>query len=225
MGKVKNIIGDKYNKLEVIGFSHVKDGRSYWNVKCDCGKVYTSRSDVLKINKNGCNSHLNSYEDKEEYFLVDVSTEKYPDTYTKVYREDYYEYMIHGSWWAVKGTGLETYVQGYYNGKQVSLHQLISGSINEDSLVTDHINGCGLDNRSDNLRKVNRTLNARNIPKPNTNTTGFIGVSITKSGKYRAYITLDNKQKHLGHFDLLEDAVSSRKEAEVKYGFHENHGR
>lgn len=40
------------------------------------------------------------------------------------------------------------------------------------------------------------------------------GVSYTKNGKYRAYINLKRKQKHLGVFDTLEEAKKAREEAE-----------
>lgn len=35
--------------------------------------------------------------------------------------------------------------------------------------------------------------------------------------KYRAYITVDRKQIHLGIFEKLEDAVKARKNAEERY--------
>lgn len=46
--------------------------------------------------------------------------------------------------------------------------------------------------------------------------TGIIGVSIWKD-KYRAYITVDQKQIHLGTFGKLEDAVKARRNAEEHY--------
>ena len=49
-------------------------------------------------------------------------------------------------------------------------------------------------------------------------TTGHTGVSWSKAvGKYRAYITLDRRQIHLGSFDRIEDAIAARKAAEQKY--------
>ena len=37
------------------------------------------------------------------------------------------------------------------------------------------------------------------------------------SNKWRAYINIDGKQKHLGYFDDIEDAIKARKEAESIY--------
>lgn len=47
--------------------------------------------------------------------------------------------------------------------------------------------------------------------------TSVKGVSKLKSGKYRAYISLRGKQKHLGTFATLEEAQKARLEAEEKY--------
>jgi hypothetical protein len=46
--------------------------------------------------------------------------------------------------------------------------------------------------------------------------TGITGVSAW-GDKYRAYITVDRKQIHLGIFEKLEDAVKARKNAEERY--------
>ena len=45
------------------------------------------------------------------------------------------------------------------------------------------------------------------------------------TGKWRAQIVFDGKRKHLGYFTEKTDAIAARKAAEVKYGFHANHGR
>ena len=51
------------------------------------------------------------------------------------------------------------------------------------------------------------------------NTTGYNGVNITKSGRYRAYINFKRKQYHLGVYDTAEEAAEARKIAEQKiYG-------
>jgi len=36
---------------------------------------------------------------------------------------------------------------------------------------------------------------------------------------------VDGKTIHLGRFDKFEDAVAARKAADIKYGFHPNHGK
>lgn len=47
--------------------------------------------------------------------------------------------------------------------------------------------------------------------------TGFKGVSITKNGKYIAYIKLRGKREHLGTYENIEEAKTARKTAEKMY--------
>jgi hypothetical protein len=90
----------------------------------------------------------------------------------------------------------------------------------------DHANGCRTDNRLVNLRVVSGDVEQhRNRAKPRNNTSGVTGVHWHKpTGKWRAQIMVERKNKHLGIFDSFEDAVRARKAAEEEHGFHENHG-
>ena len=90
----------------------------------------------------------------------------------------------------------------------------------------DHINGIRTDNRLCNLRDVCPNENRQNQRMPATNTSGVMGVTWSKEkGKWQAQIMVGRKHKNLGRFEVFNDAVSARKAAEEKYGFHENHGR
>lgn len=83
----------------------------------------------------------------------------------------------------------------------------------------DHINRDKSDNRRTNLRFVLPNISALNMPLRSNNKTGIRGVSLTKEGKYRAYITVDGKQKSLGWYDTLEEAASARWQGEQLYGY------
>ena len=91
----------------------------------------------------------------------------------------------------------------------------------------DHINGIRDDNRWENLRLVNSQGNNRNAKISKNNTSGVIGVGWYKAGqKYRAYIHDNNSKRiFLGYFNDFNEAVKVRKEAEIEYRYHENHGR
>lgn len=89
----------------------------------------------------------------------------------------------------------------------------------------DHINGNRTDNRWCNLRDVSRKVNARNMAKRSTNTSGINGVAWHKrSGKWRAFIRVDHHQIHIGYYTEIADAQSARKSAEISYGFSDRHG-
>jgi hypothetical protein len=90
----------------------------------------------------------------------------------------------------------------------------------------DHINGNKKDNRLENLRDVSSRENARNRKIHKNNTSGALGVSFNKRGQnYQAKIMVNKKSKHLGYFKNKEEAIAARAAANIKYNFHENHGR
>lgn len=89
----------------------------------------------------------------------------------------------------------------------------------------DHINGNGIDNRLKNLRCVTHAENGRNTKKKSNNSSGVNGVyKCTQTGKWRAEIMVNRKKHCLGRHSKLDDAKKARHEAEVKFGFHPNHG-
>lgn len=52
---VKDISGQRYGKLVAVRLDHIKDKKSYWLCKCDCGTEKVIRSDCLpRIQSCGC---------------------------------------------------------------------------------------------------------------------------------------------------------------------------
>ena len=45
---IKSLIGQKFNYLEVIDGPIIKNKKTYWKCRCDCGKEKEIRSDGLK---------------------------------------------------------------------------------------------------------------------------------------------------------------------------------
>ena len=73
----------------------------------------------------------------------------------------------------------------------------------------DHRNEVKSDNRFDNLREADHSVNGHNISKLRTNnTTGVHGV-YRCAGKFRAKIELRGRCYHLGYFDTLEAAQAA----------------
>jgi len=82
----------------------------------------------------------------------------------------------------------------------------------------DHINTCGCDNRKVNLRLATPGEQGVNIGRRSNNTSGVTGVYWSKaSGKWRAYIWVNGKEKHLGYYEDFDEAVEVRLKAEFKY--------
>ena len=120
----------------------------------------------------------------------------------------------------------EGYLVGTLFGEQMYAHRIVAeivfGSV-EDAEI-DHINGNRSDNRPENLRVVNRQENRLNCRTPVTNSTGVVGVYRARD-KWRASIQHDGMQRHIGTFESFAEAVAARRDAEVNFGFHANHGR
>ena len=120
------------------------------------------------------------------------------------------------------------YKQCVLLGKQYYAHRLIwlltTGAWPVGQI--DHINGNKTDNRIDNLRDVSNRENGKNQRPRKNNTSGIMGVYWYKNcRKWNAQIKVGDKLVNLGYFTEIEDAARARKDAEMKYGFHENHGR
>lgn len=126
-------------------------------------------------------------------------------------------------------SGRTQYVMVCLLNKMYKAHRIIwemkFGSI-PIGMSIDHIDGNGLNNRINNLRIVTHLTNSRNCPKRLDNSSGAPGVSWNKKReKWRAYVTVNKKQKHLGFYSNYGDAVTARRSEIKNIGFHENHGR
>jgi hypothetical protein len=89
------------------------------------------------------------------------------------------------------------------NGKKIFMHRQILKS----SVMIDHINHNGLDNRKINLRSCSPSQNLRNCKIPKNNTSGLIGVHwVERVQKWFAYISKNNKRYNLGYFSDKEIA-------------------
>ena len=105
-------------------------------------------------------------------------------------------------------------------GKSMQAHRLIWLYVygNFPNNVIDHKNRIASDNRLDNLRDVSQTDNAQNIGLPKHNKSGHIGVSWIKThNSWTVYIKVNKKNKWLGYYKCLDEAVAARKAGECKY--------
>ncbi len=114
-------------------------------------------------------------------------------------------------------------------GKEYQIHRVVWTLFNgiiPYGYCIDHIDHNKTNNRIENLRIVTHSENMKNQIKRKNNTSGKMGVYWKKANKkWASEICIDGKQIHLGLFLKYSDAVDSRKNAEVLYGFHNNHGK
>ena len=136
--------------------------------------------------------------------------------------------LVSGFNWNVRTDGPRLYAarstprDSEYKQASVVMHRAIMNP--ENGFVVDHINGDGLDNRRENLRVCTTQENCWNSKKKTTNKSGFKGVSIHVSGKWRATIFVSGKQISLGLYQSPEDAAEAyKKAASEKFGIFANH--
>lgn len=102
--------------------------------------------------------------------------------------------------------GIHGYVFIRIDRKAYRAHQLawlyVHGYFPDTDI--DHINRVRHDNRIANLRVVSRSLNALN--------NGAAGFSRSRD-KWRAYITVDGRQRHLGIFETEQEASYAHRRA------------
>jgi hypothetical protein len=118
------------------------------------------------------------------------------------------------------------YLCGRINGKTYYAHRIIWKYVHGDEPpFIDHVNHWRADNRLANLRSVTKSENCRNVSRGTKNTSGHVGVTFDKVRcMWVAQIKVERKTIHLGRYEEKSEAISARRAAERKYGFHPNHG-
>lgn len=200
-------------------FPNGKKGERTWLCRCDCGQLCIKRGSQLRDNKTkscGCYAIQVTKEANSERNIFEFNGEEVKGFDTKgncflIDTEDCekvklcYWWMDKNGYWVSKG-----------NGK---LHQYIYGE--KEGKVINHINQNPSDNRKSMLEFITQSDNTRKHSLNKNNKTGYSGVQLTSSGKYKTMFTINGKRKQLGTFDTIEEAICARYNAEEKYwGFH-----
>lgn len=128
---------------------------------------------------------------------------------------------------AFTSIGNHGYYQGGIHASKYLAHRvawaLHHGEWPKDQI--DHQNGCKTDNRITNLRVVTSAENNKNQKIKKNNTSGYNGVTWSKSAnRWMAYIQINGSMKNLGLFTNLDDAVIARTQADIDHGYHPGHG-
>ncbi len=152
--------------------------------------------------------------------LIEISTKKYPNTFTMVDDEDYEELNKY-KWLAHKKPTNST--QYAIRCGTIRMHRIIMKT--PDGLEVDHIDGNGLNNQKSNLRNVTNAKNQYNRGCRKDNKLGIKGVSWDGTRKkYRAAITNKVSSKPaivIVDCDTLQQAVFAHQWMEfAMYGQH-----
>lgn len=198
--------------------------------KCDCGSIVSIlRHSLITGNSTKCKGHrLNEYSLHENYAMLDVSTSKHKNVYSKIDVDDIERVLSHlvggrGARWMAHDSSEGKW--GLYVGdtaRKTRLHRFIV-KLSDPALIVDHMNGDTLDNRKQNLRIITRAENNKNMRKHINNTSGYTGVMF-KDGLWVANIEISNKKLYIGGYDTKSEANIAYRAAAKALGFSERHG-
>ena len=140
----------------------------------------------------------------------------------------------HATWWnsrfggrealsAINGTGYRT---GAILKVSVKAHRvawaIMTGEWPTEEI--DHIDHDRANNRWKNLRPVSYSSNRKNMKLYATNRSGVPG-AIWRRERWEVTISVLGRRIYIGRFRSLAEALEARTQAQIRHGFHENHGR
>jgi len=120
-----------------------------------------------------------------------------------------------GSVWKGESHGTLTKYWGVMiDGKRYQASRIIyfmHHGVDPYPMEVDHEDRNSLNNNIDNLRLGSRRLQNQNQGIRSDNESGVKGVRLCKkTSKWRAYIKVENKSKHLGYYATLKEAAAAR---------------
>lgn len=205
---------------------YVHNGKSYpvWHCKCDCGNEcdvigYHLTSKTRPTLSCGCLHKEKTSQAKKKYNHYDLSGEFGRGWTTNTNREFWFELkhyeLIKDICWVESHRQDDTHILEGRNpktSKNIRMHILLGYK------GYDHIDRNELNNLESNLRPCTKQENNRNKSKQKNNKSGVSGVCWDDwIGKWKVYIRVNDKPKHLGRFDDKNEAIITRLKAEKKY--------
>lgn len=129
-----------------------------------------------------------------------------------------FEYLSQWSWYARRSGEVWYAARSVWKPKtMIHMHHVVATRMGLDFDTVDHINGCGTDNRRENLREATQKQQCEN----RKSVKGRRGVHWHKAtSKWRAMIEHNGKRIHLGLFEEWDEAVLAREQAEEQYYTH-----
>lgn len=206
----QDLTGERFGKLLVLRRADSRNGKTRWLCRCDCGNEKEVAAQALKSGKTKSCGCLRALKGKG---VKDISGKRF-GRLTALYPTEKRNEKGSVYWRCKCDCG---------NKVDVTEHALVWGGYKS----------CGClkmksrENIGNNLHYIDKTcveiLEKRKHRKDNTS--GFRGVHLTSSGKYKASIGFRRERYWLGTYDTFDEAVEARRKAEetLHGGFLENY--
>lgn len=218
MGRVIDLTGQRFGRLEVIGREGNIDGKATWKCVCDCGNKTVVRGESLRRGETLSCGCLHTEVIKQVCTVHGMSKSKIHKTWRGLFQRCENPNSSHYERYGGRGIRICEEWKGEHGF--INFYEWAMKNGYSDDLTIDRIdNNKGYS--PDNCRWIPHIDNCHNRNARKDSTTGYPGVQkrIMRTGriKYRANITAKGERFNLGHFDTLEEAIKARKEAEIKY--------
>lgn len=228
MSKCIEMEGLRFGRLTVLSrATNVSSRQAYWNCVCDCGNTTVVNGCRLRSGQTkscGClwkekiiegsirhNKKQNEfYIDGDIVFVKLVDSEK-----TMMVDLDIWNDWANGYRWRESKQGY-AYTVTRREGRFFFHVRAFPGCPVDK--MRDHIDGNRLNNTRNNIRFVTASQNMHNRGLSSNNTSGCNGVYFHKNtGKWASEIKVGNKKIHFGLFATKDEAINTRKQAEIDY--------
>lgn len=219
--KRSTIVGKKFNRLTVLDeYSEMRAGRKrrYLLCKCECGNEIRVRLDgVLSERTKSCGCY---------------ATELLKERKTHGMSNTRFYHIWQGMKYRCQNVNNTAYK--YYGGRGIKLsdewnsfekfkedmyseYKKQAQKYGEKNISIDRINSNG-DYEKNNCRWIELKNQWANTRKRSDNKSGYQGVSwFKRDQKWRAFITINGKHKHIGYFTDKKDAIKARRAYEAFY--------
>lgn len=210
-----DLTGKKFGKLTVLRMINNPNGKGFkWECKCECGnKTLVSAGSLVSGNTKSCGEHklgniTHGMSNTRLYYIHKYMINRCTNKKYGGYKDYGGRGISVCDEWLNKEKGFESFmVWALKNGY-------------ESDLTLDRVDVNG-NYEPSNCRWADMHTQARNQRIRCTNRSGVSGVTISnepsRKKKYRATFQLGEKRIVLGSFETLEEAIETRKQAELKY--------
>jgi len=232
-GHKTDLTGTRFSYLTVVGKAPTQRDKKgnwvgCWYCVCDCQmglpeeerEIITVPTTRLRSgNTKSCGCYQKICSIKKNRYEINGDVVKMYDAKDKMFLIDIEDLdKVLEYCWTVNSRGYVVSATRADKGKKgLRLHRYLM-DCTDTKLVVDHINHNPSDNRKTNLRVCTQQQNMFNQRPKKQNKTGVRGIRfIAQINKWETRFNFDGKERAVGYFDNLADAIALRKQYEEKY--------